>query len=64
MLLIELFVMRDYKVQYLLKQIQILFDLWQRIMTMSIIMKKLKKSVGSLMIYNQITWSMYSKIVT
>ena len=55
MLLIELFVMQDYKVQHPLKQIQIILYLWQHIMTMAIIRKKLKKSVVCLMIYNHIT---------
>ena len=35
--------MQDHKVQHPLKQIQIIFHLWQHIMTMLIIMKKLKK---------------------
>ena len=38
-----------------LKQIQIMFHLWQHKMTMLTIMKKLKKSVRSLMICNHIT---------
>ena len=38
-----------------IKQIQIIFHLWQHIITILIVKKKLKKSVGSLMIYNKIT---------
>ena len=64
MLLIELFVMQDCKVQHPLKQIQIIFHLWQYIKTMLIIIEKLKKLVGSLIIYNKINYRMYLKIVT
>ena len=55
MLLIELLIMQDYKVQQSLKQIQIIFRLWQRITTTLIIMKTLKKPVTRLVVYSQIT---------